>query len=128
MEQKRKKKYWNIIKTFVCWYLGINKPINKHKYRESSKKPVCLIVVGKLSDILGKIIPLFDQYKLQGIKRLDGLRLYYNICLYYNINYLDFKRAAELLEKKVHFTKEGLEEIRKLKAGMNSGRKQGSDR
>jgi hypothetical protein len=62
------------------------------KSRESSKKlaPVCLIVVAKLSDLLGKIIPLFDQYKLQGIKRLD---------------YLDFKRAAELLEKKVHFTK-----------------------
>ena len=91
----------------IVKYLGCG------KYRESSKNTVCLIVVAKLSDLLGKIIPLFDQYKLQGIKRLD---------------YLDFKRAAELLEKKVHFTKEGLEEIRKLKAGMNSGRKQDSDR
>jgi hypothetical protein len=32
------------------------------------------------------------------------------------------------LEKKVQFTNEGLEELRKLKAGMNSGRKQDADR
>jgi hypothetical protein len=43
-------------------------------------------------------------------------------------DYLDLKRAAELLEKKVQFTNEGLEELRKLKAGMNSGRKQDADR
>jgi hypothetical protein len=83
------------------------------KFRESSTNQVCLFVVAKLSDLLGKIIPLFDQYKLQGAKRLD---------------YLDFKRAAELLENKAHFTNEGLGELRKLRAGMNSGRKQDSDR
>jgi hypothetical protein len=44
------------------------------KYRESSKNQICLIVVAKLSDLLGKIIPLFDQYKLQQKVGLFGFQ------------------------------------------------------
>jgi len=44
---------------------------------------------------------------LQGTKALD---------------FADFKRAAELIENKAHLTPEGLEEIRKIKMGMNSKR------
>jgi hypothetical protein len=77
------------------------------KFRESPKNPSCLFVVAKFSDLLGKIIPLFAQYKLQGSKRLD---------------YLDFCKIAELVKNKVHLTNEGLEQIIYIKKGMNKGR------
>lgn len=63
--------------------------------------------VTKLSDIADKIIPFFDKYPIIGVKSQD---------------YDDFKRVAELMKNKVHLTPEGLEEIRIIKAGMNSGR------
>lgn len=65
------------------------------------------LVVSKLSDLSGKIIPFFDKYPILGNKRKD---------------YADFKRATELLMKKAHLTVEGLAEIRKIKEGMNTGR------
>ena len=35
----------------------------------------------------------------------------------------DFCKAVELMQNKVHLTEAGLNEIRKIKAGMNRGRK-----
>jgi len=63
--------------------------------------------VVKFSDIIDKIIPFFEKYPLQGAKLAD---------------YKDFKRVTELMLTKAHLTKEGLEEIRQIKAGMNRGR------
>jgi len=54
-----------------------------------------------------KIIPFFDKYPIKGEKSLD---------------YANFKRATEIMEIKGHLTVNGLEEIRKIKAGMNRGR------
>ena len=34
----------------------------------------------------------------------------------------DFKRGSLLMKNKAHLTPEGLEEIRKIKMGMNKGR------
>jgi hypothetical protein len=67
-------------------------------------------IVTKFSDIDAKIIPFFKKYPLTGCKKLD---------------YLDFCKAAELIKNKVHLTSEGLEEILRIKAGMNTGRKLG---
>lgn len=64
-------------------------------------------VVNKFSDILLKIIPFFDQYSLQGDKSLD---------------FADFKRASDIMKSEGHLTPEGLEQIRKIKEGMNTGR------
>lgn len=64
-------------------------------------------VVSKFLDIKEKIIPFFEQYPLLGNKYLD---------------YLDFKKAALLVNRKEHLTKEGYERILLLKAGMNRGR------
>ena len=64
--------------------------------------------VYKLSDILNKIIPFFKKYPILGVKALD---------------FADFCKAAELMKNKAHLTKDGLEQIRKIKAGMNRGRK-----
>ena len=65
--------------------------------------------VTKFSDILGKIIPLFKtSFLILGVKRSD---------------YLDFCRVAELMKNQEHLTEKGLSKIRKIKAGMNRGRK-----
>ena len=54
-----------------------------------------------------KIIPFFNKYKIQGVKQLD---------------FLDFCKIVELMKNKAHLTKEGLAQIRKIKAGMNKAR------
>jgi hypothetical protein len=64
--------------------------------------------VSRISDITEKIIPFFTKYCLQGVKSKD---------------FEDFCKVANLMEKKAHLTQEGLEEIRKIKSGMNTGRK-----
>lgn len=63
--------------------------------------------VTKFSDLNRKIIPFFVKYPIKGIKAKD---------------FEDFCKVAELMQNKVHLTKEGLELIRKIKAGMNTGR------
>ena len=54
-------------------------------------------IVKRCEDNLNKIIPFFDKYPLLGNKALD---------------FADFKRAVELVAKKVHLTELGLEELR----------------
>ena len=63
--------------------------------------------VTKFDDIVNKIIPFFKKYPILGVKALD---------------FADFCKAAELMKNKAHLTKDGLEQIRKIKAGMNRGR------
>jgi hypothetical protein len=72
-----------------------------------SRNSVITLVVTKLSDIENKITPLFEKYPLKGTKGLD---------------YFDFHKVVLLMKNKAHLTVEGLEQIRKIKAGMNTGR------
>lgn len=72
-----------------------------------SNKIACDFVVSNFSDIRKIIIPFFDKYPLLGVKAQ---------------NYADFKKAVKIMEVKGHLTSSGLEEIIKIKAGMNSGR------
>lgn len=72
-----------------------------------SNRDVGDFVVTRFSDITEKIIPFFKKYQILGVKALD---------------YADFCKAAELIQTKVHLTGHGLEEIRKIKGGMNRGR------
>lgn len=71
------------------------------RYSEDMVKFRCT----KFSDISEKIIPFFKEYLPEGIKTLD---------------FQDFCKVAELLENKAHLTEEGLNQIRAIKAGMNS--------
>lgn len=71
-----------------------------------SKKPIVNITVSKLEDINNKIIPLLAS-SLQGNKVLD---------------FVDFCKVADLMKNKIHLTEEGVDQIRKIKAGMNRGR------
>jgi len=65
-------------------------------------------VVQRFSDIDEKIIPFFEKFPLVGAKLKD---------------YEDFKKAAVLVKSKAHLTSVGLEDIKNIKAGMNSLRK-----
>ncbi len=66
--------------------------------------------ISKFTDILDKIIappPFFGNYPLQGSKSQD---------------YADFCKIVNLIKIKAHLTKEGVDEIKKIKSGMNRGR------
>jgi hypothetical protein len=73
----------------------------------SSKGSMIHFQVAKFSDIIEKIIPFFDKYQIQGVKLND---------------FEDFCKVAELMKEKKHLTNEGLEQIRVIKSGMNTGR------
>jgi hypothetical protein len=65
------------------------------------------LIVSTFSDINNKIISLFNKYPLLGTKKED---------------YLDFCKVAELIKSKDHLTKEGIENIKRIKSNMNSKR------
>ena len=71
-------------------------------------KDACSYVLTKFSDIENKIIPFFHKYPILGVKSKD---------------FQDFCRVANMMSEKKHLTADGLEQIRKIKSGMNSGRK-----
>jgi hypothetical protein len=64
----------------------------------------------KLSDLNEKIIPFFIKYPVKGVKFKD---------------FEDFCKVAKLMQNKAHLTAEGLDQIRKIRAGMNKGRPDG---
>ncbi len=82
----------------IVEYLGCG------NYREVAKNNDGRFEVESAKEILAEIIPFFDKYPLLGSKAKD---------------YADFKQVALLIGKKAHLTPGGLEEIRKIKAGMN---------
>ncbi len=75
------------------------------RYSSSSGRDEVYFIVS--SDVCAKIIPLFNKYPLVGAKKQD---------------YLDFVKVAELVKNKAHLTEEGLNQIIKIKSGMNKGR------
>lgn len=67
----------------------------------------CDFKVRKFNDLTGKIIPFFQKYPIQGIKGKD---------------LEDFYKVAELMKMRAHLTSKGLELVRQIKVGMNTGR------
>ena len=63
--------------------------------------------VSKTSNLTEKVIPFFLKYPILGIKALD---------------FQDFCLLAELIKNKAHCTEEGLNQIIRIKANMNTGR------
>ena len=76
--------------------------------RYISKSGYGEFVVEKFTDIWSKIIPIFEKFKLHGVKTQ---------------NYEDFKKAAILIENKAHLTRKGLDELKIIKGRMNKRRK-----
>ena len=64
-------------------------------------------IVEKFTDVFDKVIPIFEEFKLHGVK---------------SKNFEDFKKAALLIKNKQHLTREGLDQIKKIKGGMNKNR------
>jgi len=62
----------------------------------------------KFKDLSDKVIPLFKSISLQGVKSKD---------------FYDFCKAVDIIKIKGHLTKEGLDQLHKLKVGMNTSRK-----
>jgi hypothetical protein len=81
--------------------------LNCGDYRPRANQDAGDFVVTKFSDIIEKIIPLFNKYQMEGVKALD---------------FADFCKVTQLIKNKDHLNQEGLEEIRKIKSGMNRGR------
>ena len=75
-------------------------------YKQSENRVI--IMIYKFKDIVTTIIPFFLQYPIHGVKALD---------------FKDFCLVAEMMKEKKHLTKEVLDTIKKIKAGMNRGRK-----
>ena len=71
-------------------------------------REVVYFKITKFLDLNEKVIPSFQKYQILGIKHLD---------------FLDFVKVAEIMKEKGHLTAEGLSKIRKIKEGMNRGRK-----
>lgn len=72
-----------------------------------SNRNLVTFTVAKFGDVYNKIIPLFNKYKIEGVKALD---------------FKYFSEAAELINKKAHLTLEGIKEIRNIKSRMNLAR------
>ena len=71
-------------------------------------KEVVEFKITKFDDLYDKVIPFFSKQKLLGVKLQD---------------FKDWCEVAKLMKNKANLTKEGLEQISKIKAGMNRGRK-----
>lgn len=70
-------------------------------------KDAIVYMVFKFEDINNKIIPLFNEYDIKGIKSLD---------------FQDFCEAAKLINEKIHLTEQGLKKIILIKSKMNKAR------
>lgn len=87
---------------FLVSHFGCGKVSSKNE-----SKTVLDFEVKNFDNLINIIIPFFQKYPILGIKALD---------------FADFCKVAELIKNKVHLTEEGLEQIQKIKAGMNQGR------
>lgn len=63
--------------------------------------------ITKFNDLTNKVLPFFNKYQILGVKSKD---------------LKDFCKVTELMLNKAHLTGSGLDQIRKIKAGMNKGR------
>jgi LAGLIDADG endonuclease/NADH-Ubiquinone oxidoreductase (complex I), chain 5 N-terminus len=85
----------------------IRKYLGSGKVYKYYKQPAVVLTIYKFSDITNIIIPFFKLNPLLGIKLLD---------------YLDWCKIANLINKGSHLNFEGLNAIREIKSGMNTGR------
>ena len=76
--------------------------------RYVSKSDCGEFIVEKFSDVRDKVIPIFEEFKLCGLK---------------SKNFEEFKKASILINNKAHLTREGLDEIKIIKGRMNKRRK-----
>ena len=86
----------------------IMKIFNSGKLEQDKRFPAVYLIIVKFSDILEKVIPLFEQYPLIGVKRFD---------------FNEWCKVSQLMKDKKHLTEDGFNLITSIKAGMNKNRK-----
>ncbi len=86
---------------------SVDQENEKLKYIYYTENSVAIQIVN-FSDILNIIIPFFEKYPIQGMKRLD---------------FVDFKIVADMVNNKEHLTSKGFDKILQIKEGMNLNRK-----
>lgn len=74
---------------------------------QKSGDSVVEFCVAKFENLILKIIPFIEKHPVLGSKALD---------------FSDFKKVADLMKDKAHFSKTGLEKILAVKSQMNRGR------
>lgn len=74
---------------------------------DDGRRSAVYLTVTRFSDLLEKIVPLFDKYPIEGTKRLD---------------FIEFKNVAKIVNDKSHLTSEGIKQICEIKTRMNTGR------
>ena len=72
-----------------------------------SRVNILTFKVHKFTDISENIVPFLHKHRILGIKSKD---------------FNDWCQVVELIKDKKNLTPEGLEEIRQIKSGMNTGR------
>jgi len=86
---------------------NINNTLGCGTIFERINKDMIILTISKFDDVFSKVIPLLNEYKIEGIKYLD---------------FQDFCKAGELINKKIHLTLKGLKKIHIIKSGMNKNR------
>ena len=84
----------------------VKEGIIKYKFIYKTENTISLHI-SKFSDIENIIIPFFEKYPISGIKSLD---------------FLDFKKVAEIVKTKGHLTPEGFKTIENINSKMNHRR------
>ena len=74
---------------------------------EKRNKEACDFTVNSLKDLHDKIVPFFMEFPLQGSKLL---------------NFQDFNKIIKIMKVKGHLTEKGIQEIKNIKATMNTTR------
>lgn len=92
-----------LLMTSLITYFGCGRVVKNVEHNGNK----VYFYVTKLSENLDLIIPFFRQYNILGEKVHD---------------FEDWCRASEIIKTKGHLTKEGLDQILRLKAGTNRGR------
>jgi hypothetical protein len=97
------RSYFDRFPLYSSKYLACGKVYKAGGERESAE-----FRINKFADFSNSILPLFSKYPIQGNKSLD---------------FADFCKVAELMQKKAHLTADGLAQILLIKDEMNNGRK-----
>ena len=86
---------------------SLNSYLVSGKYYQGANRDRGDFRIQKFSDNINVVIPFFKNYPIHGVKAKD---------------FTDYCKIADLILNKAHLTAPGLEEIVRIKSGMNRGR------
>jgi hypothetical protein len=100
--------YFNQLKTNNLQNGNITLAEERTYLYSDKERNTCLYQIKNFSTIYNVIIPFFNKYPILGVKSSD---------------FEDFKKVAELVDKKEHLSEEGMQKIKTIVSTMNLDRK-----